>query len=200
MTAAVLVPIKGFTAAKARLNGALDPAARADLAREMAATVLAAAAPLPVLVVTDDDEVASFAVAHGADVLHQQTSGLNAAVTEGVAHLAASGVDRVVVAHADIPRAAKLADLAAATDDAGDVVLVPDRHEDGTNVLVVPATAGFVFAYGRGSFTAHQAEAARLHLRVRVVHDDDLAWDVDTADDLSGATPPTMDARRPPAR
>jgi 2-phospho-L-lactate guanylyltransferase len=63
-------------------------------------------------------------------------------------------------------------------------VLVPDRHQDGTNVLVVPTRSGFEFRYGPGSFAAHQTEAARLGLQVVVVHDEALAWDVDTAQDL----------------
>lgn len=178
---AVLVPIKGFATAKARLDGALDAGGRAALARELAATVLAAAAPLPVLVVCDDDEVAEFAQHHGAEVLRQREPGLNAAVAEGVAHLAASGVTRAVIAHADLPRATKLSPLA----DGSGVVLVPDRDEDGTNVLVVPTGAGFRFAYGSGSFLAHRGEAERIGLTVNVVHDDDLALDVDTAEDLA---------------
>ena len=61
VTTVVLVPIKAFGAAKARLDGALPDDERAELARTLAATVLAAATPLPVLVVCDDDEVAAFA-------------------------------------------------------------------------------------------------------------------------------------------
>lgn len=184
--AVVVVPIKGFGTAKARLDGALDADARATLARQMAATVIAAAAPLPVLVVTDDDEVAAFAAGLGAEVLRQVGTGLNAAVSEGVAEVAARGQRRAVVAHADLPLAAGLASLADI--DADDVVLVPDRHGDGTNVLVVPTTAGFTFRYGPGSFAAHRVEAERLGLAVRVVRDDDLGWDVDTPEDLDGLT------------
>jgi 2-phospho-L-lactate guanylyltransferase len=182
VAAAVLVPIKAFTAAKGRLDGALDAAGRAELARSLAAGVLAAAAPLPVLVVCDDDEVARFATTRRAGVHRQRAPGLNAAVAEGVDHLAAQRFDRVVVAHADLPRPQGLAALAA-----GDgVLLVPDRDDDGTNVLVVPASAGFRFAYGPGSFSAHLAEAERLGLAATIVRDDDLAWDVDTAEDLAG--------------
>jgi 2-phospho-L-lactate guanylyltransferase len=182
VTAAVLVPIKAFTAAKGRLHGTLDAADRAELSRTLAAGVVRAAAPLPVLVVCDDDDVATFARRHGADVLHQRQPGLNAAVTEGVEHLAALGVHRVVVAHADLPRPFGLPALA----EGEGVAVVPDRDDDGTNVLVVPAGAGFRFAYGPGSFAAHVAEAERLDLPVTVVRDDDLAWDVDTAEDLAG--------------
>jgi 2-phospho-L-lactate guanylyltransferase len=183
----VLVPIKAFTAAKARLGDTLDAQERADLARELAATILAAAEGLPVAVVCDDDEVETFALERGAATVRQVEPGLNAAVSEGAEWAAGLGFERVLVAHADIPRAADLARIAhVGGDDArvDVVVLVPDRHLDGTNVLVVPTRSGFEFAYGPGSFAAHQAEAARLDLEVVVVHDEALAWDVDTAEDL----------------
>lgn len=183
MSAAVLVPIKAFGSAKGRLAPVLDAAARADLARRMAVQVLVAAGPLPVLVVTDDDDVAAFAVEHGASVLRDPGTGLDAAVDAGVQHLAAAGFDEVVVCHADLPFAAGLAALTGAL---GACTLVPDRRDDGTNVVVVPAGAGFRFAYGPGSFARHVAEADRLGLVVRAVRDSRLGWDVDVPEDLEG--------------
>lgn len=178
--AAVLVPVKSFARAKHRLAPALDERARADLARRMASTVVAAAHELAVAVVCDDDEVADWARSVGAEVVWRPGRGLDGAVTDGVAHLAAAGVDRIVVAHADLPLADDLRPLAA-----GDgVTLVPDRRDDGTNVAVVPAGAGFVFAYGPGSFARHLAEAERLGLPCAVVRRPRLAWDVDVPADL----------------
>jgi 2-phospho-L-lactate/phosphoenolpyruvate guanylyltransferase len=182
--ATVLVPVKGFDGAKARLAPVLGADERRALARRLAEVVLAAAAPLPVLVVCDDDEVASWARARGVRALVVEPRGLDAAVTEGVAALAAEGVERVVVAHADLPRAAGLAELAGAPGDP--VTLVPDRADDGTNVAVVPAAAGFRFAYGPGSPPRHVAEAGRLGLGPRVVRRAELAWDVDEPEDLPG--------------
>lgn len=183
--AAVLVPVKAFGDAKARLAPALDPAARAELARTMATRVVGAALPLPVTVVCDDDGVAAWARALGAGVVSAPGRGLNGAVADGVAALAETGVARVVVAHADLPLASGLADLAAGTG----VTVVPDRHGDGTNVLVVPSGAGFRFAYGPGSSSAHVREAERLGLPVTVVRSDVLGWDVDVPADLSFPTP-----------
>jgi 2-phospho-L-lactate/phosphoenolpyruvate guanylyltransferase len=179
---AVLVPVKGFESAKARLAGVIGGGQRSTLARSMAERVLYAARPLPVWVVCDDPAVAAWAVSHGAGVCWRQVPGLNAAVTAGVAFLSADGVERVVVVHADLPRAHRLDHLLDGPAD--EVVLVPDRHRDGSNVLVVPASAGFRFAYGPGSFTAHSVEARRVASGLRVVDDADLAWDVDVADDL----------------
>ena len=177
---AVLVPVKAFRDAKGRLSDALTPGERAELSRSMAAVVVRAAAPLPVWIVCDDDDVAGWAAGVGAGVLWKPGRGLNGAVNEGVADLADLGVRTVIVAHADLPHARSLAWLA----DTPGVTLVPDRHDDGTNVAVVPARSGFVFAYGPGSYARHADEARRLRLPLRVVHEPRLAWDVDRPADL----------------
>ncbi len=177
---AVLLPVKSFRQAKVRLAGALTDADRAALARTMATTVVAAAAPLPVHIVCDDDEVAAWATTVGAEVIWRPGHGLNRAVTDGVEHLASIGFDRVIVAHADLPHARDLAWVA----DFDGVTLVPDRRDDGTNVACVPARSGFVFAYGPGSFARHQAEVARVGLALRIEREPRLAWDVDTPADL----------------
>jgi 2-phospho-L-lactate guanylyltransferase len=181
VSSAVVVPVKAFGEAKVRLAGALDPGERARLARHMAEIVLLAAAPLPVLVVCDDEGVRDWAEGSGARAVWCPGRGLNGAVADGVAALAADGVERVVVAHADLPLATSLAWVA----DFDGVTLVPDRRLDGTNVVAVPTAAGFRFSYGAGSFGRHRAEAARLGLRARLVQDPRLAWDVDLPADLA---------------
>jgi len=177
---AVLIPVKSFTDAKGRLADALEPAARAELARAMATTVVTAAAPLPVWIVCDDDAVASWARSVGAEVLWKPGRGLKGAVDEGVIDLAHLDIERVIIAHADLPHAIELAHLV----DLDEVVLVPDRHDDGTNVIVVPTECGFEFAYGPGSFHRHESTALELGLSVTVVRDQRLGWDVDRPDDL----------------
>lgn len=179
--AAVLVPIKAFGLAKARLAPALAGPERAALARSMAEAVLAAAGELPVAVACEDEEVAAWARRRGASVVWAPGRGLNGAVEDGVTALARRGAEQVVVAHADIPGAHGL-DRLPGFDG---VTLVPDRRDDGTNVACVPARTGFRFAYGPGSLRRHRAEAGRLGLAVRIVREPLLAWDVDQPCDLS---------------
>ena len=181
---AVLVPVKAFADAKLRLAPALPAEARSRLAREMADHVLAAAGPLPVAVVCDDAAVADWARDRGALVVWEPGRGLNGAVQAGVDRLATAGARQVIVAHADLPLAGP---LAWACRFPG-VTLVPDRRDDGTNVACVPATAGFTFSYGPGSYQRHGAEARRLGLPLRVVREPLLGHDVDVpADLLAGA-------------
>ncbi len=179
----MLVPVKAFRAAKVRLAPALDPAERAELVRSMGARVVAAAHPLPVAVVCDDEEVRAWAGEVGATVLWHPGRGLNGAVEAGVRDLAGAGYDQVVVAHADLPLATDLGWLAAYDG----VTLVPDRRGDGTNAACIPARSGFRFAYGPGSSQRHGREARRLGLGLRLVRDRSLAWDVDLPGDLDYA-------------
>lgn len=174
------MPVKAFGQAKRRLHLAMNAPDRAALARAMADRVVAAAAPLPVAVVCDDTDVADWARARGALVVWEPGRGLNGAVEAGVEHLRDAGVTHVTVAHADLPRAADLAQVG----DVPGITLVPDRYGNGTNVMALPTDAGFEFSYGPGSFARHRAEAERLGLPTRVLDRPDLAYDVDEPGDI----------------
>lgn len=184
-TGAVVIPVKAFSNAKMRLAPVLSPDERAALAREMAEHVVNASWPLPVIVVCDDLEVAAWAENLGARALLEPGLGLNGAVGTAVAQLGGEGYERIVVAHADLPLATKLAWLA----ELDGIALIPDRHLDGTNVISLPAKCGFCFSYGPGSFSRHQDEARRTGVPWRVIHDPGLAWDVDSPADITAVTP-----------
>jgi 2-phospho-L-lactate guanylyltransferase len=194
----VVIPVKAFGRAKHRLAAALDPTERAELARSMATRVVHAAAPLAVTVVCDDDEVADWARSVGAEVGWTPGLDLSQAVTDTISQLAAQGVERVVVAHGDLPFASDLDLLAWVDPDV--VILVPDRHGRGSNVVSVPAAAGFRFSYGPDSLARHTAEVERLGLVLRIVHSEKLGWDVDEPADLDapGHLGSWWDDGRPP--
>lgn len=199
VTTAVVVPVRSFDGALSRLAGVLDRPRRRDLMRELAGRVVAAAQPHPVHVVTSDPEVAEWAGTVGAAAMRVGEPGpdpvrrlaaaaaveggepgLTASVTAAVERLTGIGVQRAVVAHADLP----LVESLEAAVGPG-LTIAPDRHRDGSNVVCVPAVAGFRFAYGPGSFQRHLAEAGRLGLPVTVVDDPALAWDLDHPEDLA---------------
>ena len=181
--AVVVIPVKAFAQAKMRLSPVLTPTERSALARRMAERVLTAARPLPVAVVCDDHEVEQWAAGLGARALVEPGAGLNGAVTIAYAQLVTEGYDRVVIAHGDLPFATDLGWLA----EVQGVAIVPDRREEGTNVLSLPAGCRFCFSYGPGSFLRHCQQAERSGLPWQVVRDADLAWDVDLPSDMVGA-------------
>ena len=177
---AVLVPVKSFAAAKQRLGSALPDAERRALVQHMAARVILAAAPLPVAVVCDDAEVADWARQHGALVVWEPGRGLNGAVEAGVARMAELGVRVATVVHADLP----LADGIGMLEPFNGVTLVPDRQDNGTNLIRLPVACGFRFSYGPGSFQRHLQECTRLELAVNVLRRPELAFDLDWPADL----------------
>lgn len=182
--AAVLVPVKAFGAAKLRLQAALGANERVALARAMAEVVVAAAAPLPVFVVCDDEDVATWAEAAGAGIIWAPGTDLNGAVQKGFSDLSTAGFEMVIVAHGDLPHARRLDRVIEGTLSPR-ITLVPDRADDGTNVIALPAaTTGFTFAYGPASFSRHMAEAERHGHSPRVLRLPDLQWDVDCPQDL----------------
>ena len=188
VTPTVLIPVKGFRLAKGRLADRLSESERSDLARTMASQVVKAAGSLPTKIVCDNDEVAEWAHAVGAEVLWIDADGLNPAIAAAVAALetagtSGDGLGHVVKTRTDLPHAETLDGLA----EAGTVTIVPDRHLDGTNVMALPLGAGFEFHYGPGSFEAHCAEALRCGLDLRVRRVAALEFDIDTPDDLDAA-------------
>lgn len=181
---AVIIPLKGFTKAKERLSEVFDPPTRALLAELTAAAVINEARVLPdvtrVVVVTDDEACAKWAQHAGAETLID-ANGLNSSVERAYRHVGDT-VDWVMICHADIVHPERL----AALPDGGEskVILVRDRHRDGTNVLILPANREFTFHYGPASAEAHREECAKRGLQPIEVIDNLLGIDVDTPADL----------------
>lgn len=180
----MVVPIRSFHDAWTRLAGRVPPHARQRLAADVAERVIGAGRASrfdPIIVVTDDVGVARWSADLGVPVVAAGIPGLDAAVEAAMEHLVDLGVGRAVVAHADLPLAGSFRSVIAVDDD---VVIVADRHGDGTNVLSIPLRSGFRPSYGPGSSQRHREQAIELGLSVTVVIDDELSWDLDTPDDL----------------
>lgn len=199
----VVVPVRAFTFGNTRLAAGLDPAARAELSRNLATRSVEAAQGAPVVVVTSAPEVVAWGASRGLDVVPDPGS-LDAAARAGAVALAGRGCRRVVIAHADLPFAR---DYRVVTHDAGMplAVVVPCHRDDGTPVLSLPAAAAadFGYAYGPGSFRRHLAAARAAGLAVRVVRVGALAFDVDTLADvdlLEQDDPTLLGTRRDRAR
>ncbi|MHB1090787.1 MAG: 2-phospho-L-lactate guanylyltransferase [Ilumatobacteraceae bacterium] len=181
---AVIIPIKSFEGAKERLASALNATERHKLAMYTASRVVAAAAPISVFIVCDDDEVAHFARQHGAVVVQQQVSGLNNAARAGLDAARDAGFTWGIIAHGDLPLATRFDHLLEESMPKTRIGLVSDQLMDGTNVLVIATDNPFTFHYGPGSFRAHCDEATRRGYELRIIDDPALAVDIDTPADL----------------
>ena len=181
---AVIIPLKGFSKAKERLTPVFDAHARSQLATLTAHMVIEAALKLPdvkrVIVVTDDEPTADWARNKGTEVL-VESRGLNPSIDLAYRHIGDS-VDWVMVCHADVVHPERLA--AVPSPNESQVIIVRDRHREGTNVMVLPANKEFAFHYGEASAEAHREECARRGLKPIEVIDPLLGIDIDTPADL----------------
>jgi 2-phospho-L-lactate/phosphoenolpyruvate guanylyltransferase len=188
-----VVPIRGLATAKTRLGPDLDPPTRRMLVEAMLRRTLVAARDAAsiagTVVVTKDPEVAGLAQANRAVGLVEQLPGLNEAIEAAASIAAVRGATAILVLPADLPNVsaaaidALVAEAAAAPGDDALVALVTDRHERGTNVLLLTPPGIIRPAFGDESRAAHRgaAEAARARF---VELDGPLALDVDTPADL----------------
>jgi 2-phospho-L-lactate guanylyltransferase (CobY/MobA/RfbA family) len=177
---AILVPLKGFALGKSRLRegGVRDVD---DLARSLARRVLRACEPRPLLVACESDDVAAFAAEMGVEVLLSNAHGLNEALSLAYSQLA-SRFARLVIAHGDLREPEGL----GLFDPPPGVTIFSDIHRAGTNVLALPTGLDFRFRFGPDSAVAHQREAQRLNVEVRMDFDSPWRFDVDEPGDLVG--------------
>jgi 2-phospho-L-lactate guanylyltransferase len=132
---------------------------------------------------------AAAALAAGAKVVREPPNAdLNAALDIG--RQDAVEADALLVLPIDLPHLTHetLTRLCRPRKSIG---IVPDHHEQGTNLLYLPkpAVATFRFAFGVNSLAAHRAEAARLGIRLDVLHLADAAFDVDQPSDYAELAP-----------
>lgn len=175
---AFVVPLKRFDLAKERLRAAgIDDVTQR--ARQMASDVLKSCAPRLVIVLSESEEIAAFAIRHGVEVWTSTATTLNEAVQGAYADFS-TRFERLIVVHGDLRNPSGLCSF---NPEAG-VTIVSDHHGTGTNVLVVPTGLDFHFAYGEDSARRHAAEAGRLGLAWRVISDSPWRFDVDEPADL----------------
>jgi len=191
-----IVPAKSLMQGKSRLRPVLDDDERARFAQrllEHVLDVLGACELDGVLVATGGDDVASLAASRGAHVLRDRGGGSLADVVDrALAEVASRGAGRALVLMADLPRIepGDVGGLLAALDD-HDVALVRDHAGRHTNALALAPPTAMATCFGReDSFAAHCAAARAAGLRVLVVENERIAFDVDLPADHAELTTP----------
>ncbi|BCY14576.1 2-phospho-L-lactate guanylyltransferase [Actinoplanes sp. L3-i22] len=157
-----VVPVKGLSAAKSRLRGAVPEERHPELVlamvRDTALAVLSATTVAELIIVTDDPVVAAAVRELGAKVAPDPGAGLNAALRFGADEVAGLDAYRAVLT-GDLP-ALRPAQLDAALAAADRRTFVPDAEGTGTVLLAVPPRESLDPRFGPGSAAAHRASGA----------------------------------------
>jgi 2-phospho-L-lactate guanylyltransferase len=189
----IVIPCKSFAAGKSRLASVLSPARRDMLCRSLLAGTVGLAAKLvarqDIHIVSSDNNVAGVAAGLGVHCGGENDHDLNSALTFSVARIVAQEQNaerNLLILPIDLAfngPAAMAPVLAARTD----IVIVPDRADQGTNLLRLAANVAvtFRFQYGDSSFSRHRAEAGSHGLSVEILRDPALCFDLDTPGDYA---------------
>jgi len=190
-TAAIL-PVKRFALAKQRLSSSAPEAVRLELARAMVLDVLQALALVAAIertiVVTDEPEIGAAARRHGATVLADTAdAGQSAAVALGIERALADGFERVLCVPGDCPALdpGDVQGLLLTEPHGPEVVIVPDRHDAGTNGLLLAPPDVIAPSFGPDSCGRHRSLANAGGARCRLEHPPSLLLDIDTGEDLA---------------
>jgi len=193
MRTLAVLPIKSLTAAKQRLGDLLGNGSRRALAQAMCSDVLTSLRRVEridaIAVVSRDPSVQSVAIGERISILDDSAeAGQSAAAQIGVRHALTAGFDRVLLVPGDTPLLDPLEVdelLRRGEQSALQTVIVPDRHGEGTNALLLCPPDVFEPSFGPGSLARHTAAARAAGLAYAVEHVDSLALDVDTPDDFA---------------
>ncbi len=192
MSVWAIVPVKPLRLAKSRLAETLTQEQREHLALLMMGHVLRLLSKAPeiagVLVISRDPN--ALAKARGLGVHTVRESGapeLNASLGRATQVTRSWGAGATLVLPSDLPliAAEDLEQITRLGKKGPAVVLTPDRHEDGTNALLIRPPGLIDYAFGPGSFAQHHKLAQAAGARVEVYRSARVELDVDTRDDLA---------------
>ena len=185
-----VVPVKRFSAAKARLAPVLDIPERIVLARLMFEDVLDSVMQCNdvlagAIVATSDENAAAIGRSRGAKVVGSfMESGINAAIIRAGQQLQEQ--DGMIVVPSDIPQVSPstLAIAARAISAQRTLALAAAVEDGGTNLLACRPAAAMPLCFGRRSFDRHRDAALRAGLTVQLLDCQDLSLDIDRPEDL----------------
>lgn len=191
MTIWAIVPVKPLRRGKSRLAGTLSEDERAELNQSLLEHTLKTLSDIKeleqVLVVSRDPHALHIARQHGArTVLEDGQPQLNTALTRATVIAKVYATRGVLILPADLPLITS-EDVLTLMEKAVDppvIVIAPDRHEKGTNALLISPSGLIEYDFGENSFERHCERARQVGARLEIVKLPSLGLDLDLPEDL----------------
>lgn len=182
----IAVPVKSLSRAKSRLSPMLTPLERGALTLAMLEDVLDATLAVPgweSWVISPDEVVLEIAVRSGARAVPEAKTPLSAAVRQVETQAKEREADALAVLLGDVALVTPEV-LTAAFRTLGPVVLAPSSDGGGTNLLLRRPPRAIPARFGPESFRRHLQLATARGLPAAVVDRPEIAFDLDTPDDI----------------
>lgn len=186
MNTLIVVPVRGLTGSKSRLAPIFDDHQRMQLMWSMARHLVSQVPPGVDLALVTRNVVGVELQVPGVRVIEQwpEAVGLNGSLQQALRMAHAEGYRDMLMLPADLPIVTSH-EIGLLLMEDGEIVIVGDRDQNGTNGLRLPTRLAekFRFGMGQGSFAHHIAEARSLGINPLTVYQPGLAHDLDTPDD-----------------
>ncbi len=186
-----IVPVKPLGRAKSRLSDVMEPDFREKLAtrllKQTVRLLLLTTGIQGVLVISRDSKALAMVREIGAQTVQESgTPELNNALLRGTQALKVWGATASVIVPADLPLLTRndVEEVVRLGRYHNTVVIAPDRHDVGTNLMLVRPPGIIPYAFGENSFAVHQRLVQEAQADLLVYRSERVALDLDTADDL----------------
>lgn len=191
MTLWAIVPVKPLRRGKSRLAAAMTEDERAELNKALLEHTLRTLTDLKeveeVLVVSRDSSALALARELGARTVQEDGApALNTALKRATVVAQVYASRGVLVIPADLPLLSR-SDVEALLERAVNppvVVIAPDRHDKGTNALLLSPANLIEYDFGGDSFRRHCDRARKAGARLEIVKLPSLGLDLDLPEDL----------------
>jgi 2-phospho-L-lactate guanylyltransferase len=191
MTIWAIVPVKPLRRGKSRLAGTLSEDERTQLNKDLLKRTLLTLNGLPeiehTLVISRDPAALTIARKHGARTLREDgMPHLNTAMARATVVAKVYATRGVLFLPSDLPLLTRedILTLLARSGKPPEVVIAPDRREDGTNALLISPAGLIEYEFGPGSFHRHCELAKAAGARLEIVNLPTLSLDLDLPEDL----------------
>lgn len=191
MTLWAIVPVKPLRRGKSRLAGTLTEDERTELNQSLLKHTIETLTSLKeieqVLVVSRDPHALTIARNHGArTVLEDGQPQLNTALKRATVIAQVYATRGVLVLPADLPLISPqdVHELIERAVDPPVVVIAPDRHQKGTNALLISPSGLIEYDFGENSFERHCQQVKEAGARLEIVNLPSLGLDLDLPEDL----------------
>ncbi len=182
-----VVPVKPFVRAKSRLAKVLTAEQRQALAeglfRHSIEVLTGTRGIAGVTVLSRDSKALAIARDYGIHTIQESgVQNLNTSLQRAASIVDLEGWGGILILPADLPLALPedIEQIVHLGRYLMTTVVVPDRHEDDTNALLVKPAGLIPFSFGSGSFRQHTALAKQAGATVQIYRSDRIALDIDT--------------------
>jgi len=186
-----IVPVKPLRMSKPQLSDVLDEEERLTLNLTMLGNTLQVLSSVQeidqVLVISRDSSVLSMARDYGARTLQEDpNSPLEVVLQRAAAVARAYAACALLIVAADLPLLAPedVQTMLAHAVQPPEMIIAPDRKNDGVNVVLINPIEMFKVAFGKGSVERYQKQAIAHGTRLEILSLPTLAFDLDSPEDL----------------